>query len=182
MTALAHANPRPPACLRPRAGLADVRSVSHAVRARARRRSSGSSARATAARPPAALPSSGPTTAPDRWRRLGGGVPVKPMRPDQGWCEDMGSPRYNRPVRLPCRRLHRPDVAGRPPLRSRLRARPEFHPPRERPRQRDLLSPRPAGPDADLGLRRHFAIRHAQARAPARPRMRHAHRVEGSLA
>ena len=38
---------------------------------------------------------------PDRWRRLGGGVPLKPMRPDQGWCEDPASPRYNRPVRLP---------------------------------------------------------------------------------
>ncbi len=38
---------------------------------------------------------------PDRWRRLGGGVPLKPMRPDQGWCEDPESPRYNRPVRLP---------------------------------------------------------------------------------
>ncbi len=38
---------------------------------------------------------------PDRWRRLAGGVPLKPMRPDQGWCEDPASPRYNRPVRLP---------------------------------------------------------------------------------
>jgi L,D-peptidoglycan transpeptidase YkuD (ErfK/YbiS/YcfS/YnhG family) len=38
---------------------------------------------------------------PDRWRRLSGGVPLRPMRPDQGWCEDAGSPRYNRPVRLP---------------------------------------------------------------------------------
>ncbi len=38
---------------------------------------------------------------PDRWRRRGGGVPLKPMRPDQGWCEDPASPRYNRPVRLP---------------------------------------------------------------------------------
>ena len=38
---------------------------------------------------------------PDRGRRPGGGVPAKPMRPDQGWCEDPASPRYNRPVRLP---------------------------------------------------------------------------------
>jgi L,D-peptidoglycan transpeptidase YkuD (ErfK/YbiS/YcfS/YnhG family) len=38
---------------------------------------------------------------PDRWRRLAGGVPMKPMRPDQGWCEDPASPRYNRPVRSP---------------------------------------------------------------------------------
>ena len=38
---------------------------------------------------------------PDRGRRPGGGVPLKAMRPDQGWCEDPASPRYNRPVRLP---------------------------------------------------------------------------------
>ncbi len=40
---------------------------------------------------------------PDRWRRQGGGVALEPMRPDQGWCEDVTSPRYNRPVRLPAR-------------------------------------------------------------------------------
>jgi len=38
---------------------------------------------------------------PDRWRPLAGGVPLKPMRRNQGWCEDSASPRYNRPVRLP---------------------------------------------------------------------------------
>ena len=38
---------------------------------------------------------------PDRWRCPGGGVPQKPLRPDQGWCEDPASRRYNRPVRLP---------------------------------------------------------------------------------
>jgi L,D-peptidoglycan transpeptidase YkuD (ErfK/YbiS/YcfS/YnhG family) len=38
---------------------------------------------------------------PDRWRRRAGGLPLEPMRPDQGWCEDTASPRYNRPVRLP---------------------------------------------------------------------------------
>ena len=38
---------------------------------------------------------------PDRWRAQRGGVPLRPMRPDQGWCEDPVSPRYNRPVRLP---------------------------------------------------------------------------------
>jgi L,D-peptidoglycan transpeptidase YkuD (ErfK/YbiS/YcfS/YnhG family) len=37
----------------------------------------------------------------DRGGRPGGGVPLRPMRPDQGWCEDPASPRYNRPVRLP---------------------------------------------------------------------------------
>ena len=31
------------------------------------------------------------------------GAPLKPMRRDQGWCEDPASPRYNRPVRLPAR-------------------------------------------------------------------------------
>jgi L,D-peptidoglycan transpeptidase YkuD (ErfK/YbiS/YcfS/YnhG family) len=38
---------------------------------------------------------------PDRGRRPGGGVLMVPMRPDQGWCEESASPRYNRPVRLP---------------------------------------------------------------------------------
>jgi L,D-peptidoglycan transpeptidase YkuD (ErfK/YbiS/YcfS/YnhG family) len=38
---------------------------------------------------------------PDRWRPPGAGVPLKPMRRDQGWCEDPSSPRYNRPLRLP---------------------------------------------------------------------------------
>ena len=37
----------------------------------------------------------------DRARLPAGGVALKPMRPDQGWCEDPASPRYNRPVRLP---------------------------------------------------------------------------------
>jgi L,D-peptidoglycan transpeptidase YkuD (ErfK/YbiS/YcfS/YnhG family) len=38
---------------------------------------------------------------PDRPRPRAGGVPLKAMRCDQGWCEDPSSPRYNRPVRLP---------------------------------------------------------------------------------
>jgi L,D-peptidoglycan transpeptidase YkuD (ErfK/YbiS/YcfS/YnhG family) len=38
---------------------------------------------------------------PDRPRPRAAGVPLKPMRRDQGWCEDPTSPRYNRPVRLP---------------------------------------------------------------------------------
>ena len=38
---------------------------------------------------------------PDRKRPPAGGVPLRPMRRDQGWCEDPESPRYNRPVRLP---------------------------------------------------------------------------------
>ena len=38
---------------------------------------------------------------PDRWRPPAAGVPLRPMRRDQGWCENPDSPRYNRPVRLP---------------------------------------------------------------------------------
>jgi len=38
---------------------------------------------------------------PDRPRPPASGVPLIPMRRDQGWCEDPASPRYNRPVRLP---------------------------------------------------------------------------------
>ncbi len=30
-----------------------------------------------------------------------GGVPLRALRKDSGWCEDPASPRYNRPVRLP---------------------------------------------------------------------------------
>ena len=40
---------------------------------------------------------------PDQPRPQAGGVPLRPLRPDQGWCEDSASPRYNRPVRLPAR-------------------------------------------------------------------------------
>jgi L,D-peptidoglycan transpeptidase YkuD (ErfK/YbiS/YcfS/YnhG family) len=36
------------------------------------------------------------------WLRASG-APLKPLRRDQGWCEDPTSPRYNRPVRLPAR-------------------------------------------------------------------------------
>ena len=40
---------------------------------------------------------------PDRKRPAAGGVPLRPMRRDCGWCEDPTSPRYNRPVRLPAK-------------------------------------------------------------------------------
>ena len=40
---------------------------------------------------------------PDRARLRSAGAPLKPLRRDQGWCEDPSSPRYNRPVRLPAR-------------------------------------------------------------------------------
>ena len=38
---------------------------------------------------------------PDRPRPQAGGVPLRALRPDAGWCEAPASPRYNRPVRLP---------------------------------------------------------------------------------
>ena len=38
---------------------------------------------------------------PDRPRPPAGGVPLKPMRRDQGWCENPASRNYNRPVRAP---------------------------------------------------------------------------------
>jgi L,D-peptidoglycan transpeptidase YkuD (ErfK/YbiS/YcfS/YnhG family) len=40
---------------------------------------------------------------PDRVRLRAAGMALRPLRPDQGWCEDPASPRYNRPVRLPAR-------------------------------------------------------------------------------
>ena len=38
---------------------------------------------------------------PDRPRPAAGGVPLKPLRRDSGWCEAPASARYNRPVRVP---------------------------------------------------------------------------------
>lgn len=38
---------------------------------------------------------------PDRKRPPSGGVPLRAMRRNAGWCEDPRSPCYNRPVRLP---------------------------------------------------------------------------------
>jgi L,D-peptidoglycan transpeptidase YkuD (ErfK/YbiS/YcfS/YnhG family) len=40
---------------------------------------------------------------PDRPRPQAGGVKLKPLRRDQGWCENPLSPNYNRPVRAPSR-------------------------------------------------------------------------------
>lgn len=37
----------------------------------------------------------------DRLRRPATALPVRAMRADDGWCDDPGDPRYNRPVRLP---------------------------------------------------------------------------------
>ncbi|MGD0562075.1 MAG: L,D-transpeptidase family protein [Roseiarcus sp.] len=51
---------------------------------------------------------------PDCPRPPAGGVPLRALRRDSGWCEDPASPRYNRPVRLPARdctdRLWREDA------------------------------------------------------------------------
>lgn len=40
---------------------------------------------------------------PDRPRPPAGGAPLRPLRRDQGWCEDPASRNYNRPVRAPSR-------------------------------------------------------------------------------
>lgn len=51
---------------------------------------------------------------PDRIRRPGTSLPLRPIRPDDGWCDAPGDRRYNRPVRLPYpashERLARPDA------------------------------------------------------------------------
>jgi L,D-peptidoglycan transpeptidase YkuD (ErfK/YbiS/YcfS/YnhG family) len=40
-------------------------------------------------------------------------LPCRPIRPGDGWCDDAGDGRYNRPVRLPCtvshEQMNRPD-------------------------------------------------------------------------
>ena len=38
---------------------------------------------------------------PDRPRPPAGGIPLRPLRRNSGWCEAPMSPRYNRPVQLP---------------------------------------------------------------------------------
>lgn len=38
---------------------------------------------------------------PDRGAAPVTGVPVAPLAPDDGWCDDPADPAYNRPVRLP---------------------------------------------------------------------------------
>jgi len=43
---------------------------------------------------------------PDRVRRPRTGLPIAPLRPDSGWCDDPTDRRYNRPVRLPCPASH----------------------------------------------------------------------------
>ena len=42
----------------------------------------------------------------DRLRRPRTGLPVRAIRPDDGWCDAPGDGNYNRPVRLPYPRSH----------------------------------------------------------------------------
>jgi L,D-peptidoglycan transpeptidase YkuD (ErfK/YbiS/YcfS/YnhG family) len=42
----------------------------------------------------------------DRGPRPRTALPVRPIRPADGWCDDPADRRYNRPVRLPCRSSH----------------------------------------------------------------------------
>ena len=101
---------------------------------------------------------------PDRVRLRSAGAPLKPMRRDQGWCEDPSSPRYNRPVRLPAadctdrmwRDDHLYDLTFVLDQNFSRRAK--------RARQRDLLPHRAAGPYSHRRLRRDFRRRHAEAR------------------
>ena len=37
----------------------------------------------------------------DRTRKPDCAVPVEPIAPDDGWCDDPADPAYNRPIRLP---------------------------------------------------------------------------------
>ena len=104
---------------------------------------------------------------PDRRRPPAGGVPLQPMRRDQGWCEDPASGRYNRPVRLPAAdctdRMRRDDDL----YDLVFVLDHNFTRRSQGPRQRDLLPSRAPRPDADRRLRRHFRRRYAQARAAA---------------
>jgi len=42
----------------------------------------------------------------DRGLPVAAPVPLRPIRADDGWCDDVADGRYNRPVRLPCRASH----------------------------------------------------------------------------
>jgi len=42
----------------------------------------------------------------DRVRRPATALPVIPLAPDAGWCDDPGDRHYNRPIRLPCAARH----------------------------------------------------------------------------
>lgn len=42
----------------------------------------------------------------DRVRRPGALLPLRPIMPHMGWCDDVGDANYNRPLRLPARARH----------------------------------------------------------------------------
>jgi L,D-peptidoglycan transpeptidase YkuD (ErfK/YbiS/YcfS/YnhG family) len=43
---------------------------------------------------------------PDRLSAPSTRLPVAPLAPDDGWCDDPTDPQYNSPVRLPCAARH----------------------------------------------------------------------------
>ncbi len=59
------------------------------------------SGRVTAPRRLAACRCCGCCTAPTAWRHRSCAVPVEPIGPADGWCDDSHDPRYNRLVALP---------------------------------------------------------------------------------
>ena len=111
------------------------------------------SGRATARRPSVAGPSWTVRYRPDRRRRPRTGLPIRVIRPADGWCDAPADRNYNRAVRFPYPGQHRAHVARRPALRSRPRARPQHAPAHPRRRQRDLRARGPAGLPADGRLR-----------------------------
>ncbi len=42
----------------------------------------------------------------DRVARPRAAVPLEPIAPEDGWCDDLADPRYNQMVRLPCEARH----------------------------------------------------------------------------
>ena len=42
----------------------------------------------------------------DRWPLPGAQLPLRPIKANMGWCDDVGDARYNRPLRLPARARH----------------------------------------------------------------------------
>ncbi len=42
----------------------------------------------------------------DRMARFATGLSLRPLRRDDGWCDDSHDRRYNRPLRLPCKAGH----------------------------------------------------------------------------
>ena len=43
---------------------------------------------------------------PDRLRRPGAALSLRPIKAHMGWCDDPGDANYNRPIRLPARARH----------------------------------------------------------------------------